>query len=93
MLKDEKDSPHEQVLASVLTCQQELLCWAFVEKCQRMAVHRAKLEQTRFHHKETLGKRLRVSMAMENALTKQWTHITEVCDKANGGKDPDDHRT
>lgn len=46
-----------------------------------------------FHHKETLGKRLGVSMAMENALTKQWTHITEVCDKANGGKDPDDHRT
>ena len=56
-------------------------------------VHRAKLEQTRCHHKETLGKRLGVSMAMENALTKQWTHITEVCDKANGGKDPDDHRT
>ena len=60
-------------------------------------VHRAELERTHFHQKETPGERLGSnvdkSMAVENALTKQWTLITEVCNKADGGKDPNNCRT
>ena len=60
-------------------------------------IYSARLEQTRFHHESTLGRRLGsnmdVLMAMESALTKQWTYISEVCSKGNGGKEPNDYRT